>query len=100
MPGPHTINLVYLEVRLSCPLQIKWSYESVCNLLVRVVVVFPGVQLPRWHCLATRLSSLHCLATLAEIFSFRHTTLTQRERLLKKHRLCGCSRTFQNGYCV
>ena len=38
---------------------------------------------------------------LVEIFSFNHTSLTQnetqKERLLKKYRLCVCSRTFQNG---
>ena len=38
---------------------------------------------------------------LAEMLSFNHTSLTQnltqKERLLKKYRLCGCSRTFLNG---
>ena len=38
---------------------------------------------------------------LAEMLSFSHTSLTQnvtqKERLLKKYRLCGCSRMFQNG---
>ena len=38
---------------------------------------------------------------LAEMLSFNRTSLTQngtqKERLLKKYRLCSCSRTFQNG---
>ena len=41
---------------------------------------------------------------ITEMLLFKHASLTQnwtqKERLLNKYRLCGCSRTFQNGYCV
>ena len=41
---------------------------------------------------------------VVDVLSFNHTSLTQnrtqKEKLLKKYRLCDCSRTFQNGQFV
>ena len=109
MHCPKPIRGPEFQLSKSCSSELHWEQVfpvpaplNAYELLLCLACYMPlsGEKMLVVAC-ASLMVDVYISLCVAEMLSFNHTSLTQnrtqKERLLKKYRLCGCSRMFQNG---